>query len=87
MEPKQLMENSIKVLLHDVDRISTLVCGVQTELRSLEHLPRAEGKVSVMKERLGEVHTRLEGVRDFIIACQRRVIKKEVEEEDIDIWL
>ena len=55
MEPKQLMENSIKVLLHDVDRISTLVCGVQTELRSLEHLPRAEGKVSVMKEQLGEV--------------------------------
>ncbi len=87
MEPKQLRENSVKVLLHDVDRISTLICSVQTELGSLEHPPRVESTVCVMKEQLGEVHTRLEGVRDFIIACQRRVNKKAVEEEDIDIWL
>jgi hypothetical protein len=87
MEPKQIMENSIRVLLHDVDRISTLICRVQAELRSLEHLPRAESRVSTMKEQLGEVHTRLEGIRDFVIACQHRVNKKGVEAEGIDIWL
>jgi len=87
MEPKRLMDNSIKVLLHDVDRISRLICNVQAELRSLQHLPRAEGRVSLMKEQLEEVHTRLEGVREFIIACQRRVNKRMVEEEDIDVWL
>jgi peptide subunit release factor 1 (eRF1) len=87
MEPKQMMENSIKVLLHDVDRIDTLIGSVQEELRSLEQISRVESKVSVMKEQLGEAHARLEGVRDFIIACGRRVNRKAVEEEGIDVWL
>ena len=87
MEPKQVMENSIKVLLHDVDRVDALIGSVQDGLKSLEQVPHAEGKVSAMKERLEEAHTRLKGIRDFIIACGRRVNRKAVEEEDIDVWL
>ncbi len=87
MEPKQEMKKSIKVLLRDVNRISAIVASVQKELLQVEPLLQNTAKLSAMKEELDEAHTRLEGIRDFILACEQRVMKPKAQTEDIDVWL
>lgn len=87
MESKQEMKKSIKILLRDVNRISAIVTSVQKELLQVEPLLQTKSKLSVMKEELDEAHTRLEGIRDFILGCEQRVMKPKTQPEDIDVWL
>lgn len=87
MEPKQVMENSIKILLHDVDRVSAIVADVQRGLQSPDCQALGRGKVAQLIKQLKEASARLEGIRDFASACQSRVNKKATESDNIEMWV
>ena len=82
-----MMNQKIKMLLGDVERITTVVSSAEERLAQL-HVSRPEGaKLVSIREELAEVHTRLEGVREFVLACQSKANRKTAEQEDIDVWL
>ena len=86
MEPKEKMNKTVRHLLHDVDRISAVVREVEEELITARPSSLTAKKIVTMKEKLGEVHARLDGVHEFIINCQRDVTEKSAAQE-VDVWL
>ena len=86
VEPKELMNKRIQQLLDDVDKISFVVISVQNELGQFRTTQREEAPWALLKEQLDEVHTRLEGIREFI-CCSRREANQEQPSEEIDLWL
>ncbi len=86
MEPKDKMNKTFRHLLHDVDRISTVVREVEEELVTARPSSLTTRRIVQMKERLGEVHARLEGVHEFIVNCQREV-SEQPSSQEVDVWL
>lgn len=86
MEAKQRMKLSMKRLTGDLDRVGALVRSVERDLEFVGRSPAEHGRIARMREQLGEVHARLDGVREFVQACERQAIQ-EPEEQDIDLWL
>jgi hypothetical protein len=73
-------------LLGDVDKVSLLITTIQHEMAHLQpNGPRAP-RMALLKRQLGEVHMRLEGLHDFISACELQAHTKP-EEEEIDLWM
>ncbi|MEX1276111.1 MAG: hypothetical protein WEE20_09265 [Bacteroidota bacterium] len=87
MEPNQVMNQKMEALIHHVERISAIVTSVEHQLAQLHVKGSEKNTFLTMKEELSEVHTRLEGVREFVAACQRQIIGKTDESEEIEIWL
>ena len=86
MEPKQRMNKTIRHLLHDVERISAVIREVEEELVTARLSSLTARKIVVLKEKLGEVHARLDGVHEFILSCQRQANEQPVVQE-MDVWL
>ena len=86
MEPKELMMLSVERLVHDLDRIGSVVRRAERELDVVCSASNREAIVSSLKEELSEAHARLDGVREFVLACRKRSTELP-EEEDIDLWL
>ncbi len=86
MEPKQKMNKTIRHLLHDIERISTVVREVEEELVTARPSSLTTRKIVMIKEKLGEVHARLDGVREFVINCQRQANEQPAVQE-MDVWL
>jgi len=86
VEPKERMNERILQLLDDVDKISFVVLTVQNELGQFRTTQREEAPWALLKEQLDEVHTRLEGIREFI-CCSRQEANQEQPAEDIDLWM
>lgn len=84
MEPKQNMNKTIKHILHDIDHIGAVVRQVEEELVTAH--PLNKRKVLILNEKLGEIHARLDGMREFVINCQRQAREEPIEHE-IDVWL
>lgn len=80
------MHSSIRQVEMDLERIGTIVRTVEEELDGLPCTPRGRELVASMKEQLGEVHARLEGLCAFVQACERKATLPP-EPEDIDVWL
>jgi chromosome segregation ATPase len=87
MEAKQFVQNSMKVVLHDVDRATALIENVQSKLNEMDRQLREKTRLLEMQNQLREVQTRLEGIKRTIAACQHRLKKDLIEREDIDVWL
>lgn len=85
-DPKLIMQRSIRQVEADLERVGAIVHTVERELDELPCTPRGRDLVASMKEQLGEVHTRLEGLYAFVQACERKATRPP-EQEDIDIWL
>ncbi len=86
MEPKRRMKSSIKRLTGDLERVGAIVRAVEHDLELLGRSPANSDRLARMREQLGEVHARLDGVKEFVQACERQAIREPVE-EDIDLWL
>lgn len=86
MEPKQRMKLSIRKLTDDVERIGAIVRSVEHKLDTVCRSPGPPETLAQMQEELGEIHARLDGVREFILSCERRALEKP-EQQDIDLWL
>ena len=86
MDSKQLMKLSVERLENDLERITTIVRAVEEELGDVCKSADRQSLVLAMKVQLGEIHTRLEGVKEFVLACRHRVLDPRIE-EDIDLYL
>lgn len=87
MEESQVMDQKMEALIQHVERISAIVNSVQQQLAQLHVKCSDKDTFLTMKEELSEVHTRLEGVREFVAACQRQVTGTTDESEEMEIWL
>ncbi len=83
---KAIMKLSVERLENDLERISSIVRAVESELGGVCNAPDRQSVVLAMKVQLGEIHARLEGVREFVKACRVRALDPR-SEEDIDVWL
>ncbi|MEX1138199.1 MAG: hypothetical protein WEB33_07870 [Bacteroidota bacterium] len=86
MESKDIMKLSVERLENDLERISSIVRTVESELGNVCDAANRQSLVLAMKVQLSEIHARLDGVREFVMACRRRALEPRVE-EDIDLWL
>lgn len=86
MERKQVMKKTIRHILSDLERIRTVVHMLEEELNDLEHHVHPASKVAGMKEKLSEIHARLDGMKEFVEHCQKQSAVELVEQE-VDIWL
>lgn len=86
MEQNLIKKNPIKHILSDLERVGSIVRTVEQELSDLGPRVHASRKVADMKEKLGEVHARLDGMREFVLQCQRQAAEEPVS-EDMDVWL
>jgi len=86
MEPKQKMNKTIRHLLHDIERISAVVREVEEELVTARPSSLTTRKIVMIKEKLGEVHARLDGVREFVLDCQHQATEQPAVQE-MDVWL
>jgi hypothetical protein len=73
-------------ILADVDKVSHLITTIQHELAHVQRNGPRAPRIALLKRQLGEVHTRLEGLHDFISACELQPHTKP-EEEEIDLWM
>ena len=87
MEPKTEMKKSIRHVIQDLDRIGAIVRLAERQLRELCRNSPAQEKLFSMSEELQEVHARLDGVKEFVLSCQRRALSLDVPPEEPDIWL
>jgi molecular chaperone GrpE (heat shock protein) len=83
---KELMNEKIQQLLDEVDKVNYLVITVQNELEQFAKTAHRENRMAHLKERVGEIRTRLEGVREFLCAAQE-LANRESDEEEIDLWM
>jgi hypothetical protein len=86
MEPKHVMKRSINHILSDLDRVGTIVRMVEKELDEIGSRIHPASKVADMKEKLGEIHARLDGMREFVLHCRLEASEVQVAEE-VDVWL
>lgn len=83
---KAVMKLSVERLENDLERISSIVRLVESELGNVCNAANRQSLVLAMKVQLGEIHARLDGVREFVKACRQRALEPR-SEEDIDVWL
>ena len=86
MERKNVMKKTIKHILADLDRVSAVVRMVEQELNDLGHHTQPSSKLAGMKEKLGEIHARLDGMREFVLHCQSQAVEEPLDQE-VDVWL
>ncbi len=86
MEPKQKMNKTIRHLLLDIERISAVVREVEEELVAARPSTLTTRKIMVLKEKLSEVHARLDGIHEFVLSCQRQATEQPAVQE-MDVWL
>lgn len=86
MEPKAMMKKSIRQVIEDLEHIGAIVRAAEHQLEELSKCPKKEN-IFAMNEELQEVHARLEGVKEFVLSCQRRAMTLDVPQEEPDIWI
>ncbi len=87
MEPKTVMKKSIRHVIEDLDHIGAIVRLAEHQLEELSRSSPEKDKLLSMGEELQEVHARLDGVKEFVLSCQRRALALDVPPEEPDIWL
>lgn len=88
MEPSQKMTKTVEQLLHDIGVADERLRSIRTEVGYLDHGRHGEVRILRIKELVSDLHARLEGMRDFVIACRDAAAKPESEEpEELDIWM
>ena len=88
MEPSKKMKRSVEQLLHDLRVADERLKSIKTEIGYLDYGHHGEARVLRLKELTADLHARLEGMREFVIACREAAVKEVTEDqEDIDIWM
>ena len=86
MDTRDRMKQQIERIVRDLDLIGSIVRSTESDLSAAVHEPPSEERLAAMRSRLSEVHARLDGLREFALACERRMAGRETEEE-LDVWL
>ncbi len=73
-------------MVQDIDTIGSIVRTTEEELASVLSEDPGNERWHHMRSRLSEVHARLDGLKEFAIACERRMAGT-AQEEEVDIWL
>lgn len=81
------MDKKMETLLHDVERIRTIICRVEQQLDELHVTCSDRDTFLTMKEELSEVHTRLEGVQEFVLSCKKEAHRSPEDTEEFEVWL
>lgn len=85
-DPKMAMKLSVDRLEADIARITDIVRSVERELGRVGNAAHQGSLLLAMKVQLGEIHSRLEGVREFVRLCRRRALDPRPQ-EDPEFWL
>ena len=80
------MTDTMHQLQADVDKVGHLITTIQHEVERFGHGGSRAENLALLKRQLGEVHSRLEGLHDFITVCEQQA-KLKPEEEEIDLWM
>ena len=80
------MTDKMHQLQIDVDKVSHLISTIQHEVAHIGQGGSRAGTLALLKRQLGEAHSRLEGLHEFIIACEQQA-ELNPEEEEIDLWM
>lgn len=86
MDVNERVKHTIDHIVHDIDRIGSVVRVTEAEMETAMKEPLTEERWASMRSSLSEVHARLDGLRSFALACERRMAGSESEEE-LDVWL
>lgn len=86
MDANDRMKHQIDRIIRDLDHIGSVVRATESDLSAAMREPPTEERFAGMRARLSEVHARLDGLREFALACERRMAGRETEEE-LDVWL
>lgn len=86
MDTRERMKQHIEHIVRDLDHIGSVVRSTETELTATIREPLSQERLATMRAHLSEVHARLDGLREFALACERRLSGREAEEE-LDVWL
>lgn len=86
MDANDRIKQQIERIVRNLDHIGSVVRATESELSAAMREGLSEERLAGMRARLSEVHARLDGLREFALACERRMAGKETEEE-LDVWL
>jgi len=86
MGTKERMKQNIDRIVQDVDQIGSVVRATEAELAVLSDELRGDDRWLAIRSQLSEVHARLDGLKEFALACERRMAGATSEEE-LDVWL
>lgn len=84
---KERMHNSIEHVIEDVLKMQDLVIKLSREVHELHVAHEHAHKLEKMKEQIEALHTRLEGVQDFMIACENKTEHPADMKTEIDVIL
>ena len=84
MTKREMMEQKIEVILHEVKRMSEAIARMEHELLVCESCPEVDARGLV--ERCAELHARLEDIRNIVEESRQLVARRDIIEEP-DLWL
>lgn len=87
MNAKERMHNSIEHVIDDVLKMQDLVIKLSREIHELHVTHEHTTKLAMMKEQIGELHTRLEGIQEFMILCENKAVHPSDMKTEIDVIL
>lgn len=87
MNAKERMHRSIEHVIDDVLKMQDLVIKLSREIHELHVMHEHTKNLAQMKEQIGELHTRLEGVQEFLILCENRAVHPSETKTEIDVIL
>lgn len=86
MDANDRVKHTIDRIVHDIDQIGSVVRSTEEDLNEAVSQAPDPQRWSMMRSRLSEVHARLDGLKEFALACERRMAGTATEEE-LDVWL
>ena len=88
MEPLQIMDEKIELLLDELHRINSAIVDAERKLEQIDYRHHREGKLLTLKELLSVIQARIEGMGEFLNECRTMAKQRNrPENEDIDIWV
>lgn len=86
MTTTQRMTNATFALAKEIHVALERLDEIKHQVGYLDPERHTEGRVLGIKERIADLHTRLEGMKEFIESCQREASKTATLEEP-DVWM
>ncbi len=87
MNPKERMINSIEHAIHDITKMQDVVIKLTREIHELHVAKEHHNKILAMKEQVGELKMRLDGMQEFLYSCERPTEYNEKRLSEIDVVL
>ena len=88
MNPRELMNQKVELLLDEIRRINVAVIDAMRNLDHMDYKNHQDTRLLGLKERLSVIQARIEGLGEFVDECSKLAREKDnPHPEDIDIWI